>query len=422
MTPVPSIEHFAILIGLAFFFGLAFEELYAKSASPRPGGIRTFPLLAFVGALLYLLDPSRAIPFSVGFAVLGALLLVSYRRHMQEKDAEGRPNVTLAPALCNLLAYVLGPVALAAPPWIPVGVTITAVLLLAERERLHRFAWAIPTAEIITAGQFLILTGLVLPLLPRQPVTTLTAITPQQVWLAVVAVCTLSYASYLLQRYVVPSHATLLVAGLGGLYSSTATTIVLARASGSSLASLRQGQIGIILAVAVMYLRLLLITLFFSRSLASDLATPLVALSLLSFLMAAGVYFVKRPAQQGEAKIAARSNPLDLLAAATFAALFVVVSIASSWAAYRFGSTGVYTMAGIVGVTDINPFILTLAQHGAGEVSETVAAGAVLVATASNNLFQAIYAAVYSRGRLGVTPMIALVVLSAAGIALAFLA
>ena len=90
----------------------------------------------------------------------------------------------------------------------------------------------------------MILTGLVLPFLANEPVTTLTDITPHQVWLAVVAVCSISYASYLLLRYVAPPGAGLWVAIIGGLYSSTATTIVLARRAATEPATAWQAQTG----------------------------------------------------------------------------------------------------------------------------------------------------------------------------------
>ena len=136
--------------------------------------------------------------------------------------------------LCNVIAYLLGPVALAEPAWVAIGATVAAVLLLTARDGLHGFARRIELGEIVNAGRFLLLTGFVLPLLPDTPVTGLTSITPHQVWLAVVAVCTVSYASYLLQRYVAPSSAGLLTAVLGGFYSSTATTVVLARRARAS--------------------------------------------------------------------------------------------------------------------------------------------------------------------------------------------
>ena len=96
--------------------------------------------------------------------------------------------------------------------WAP---PLRRVLLLTARQELHGFARRIELAEIVNAGRFLLLTGFVLPLLPDTPVTDLTPITPHQVWLAMVAVCTVSYASYLLQRYVAPPGAGLLVALVG---------------------------------------------------------------------------------------------------------------------------------------------------------------------------------------------------------------
>ena len=132
----------------------------------------------------------------------------------------------------NVQAYLLGAVTLALPNWVAVGTTVAAVLLLTGRERLHQVAHRVEMKEIITLGQFLILTGLVLPLLPSEPVTTLTSITPRQAWFAMLVVCTLSYASYLAQHYWAPAAGGLWMAALGGFYSSTATTVVLARQAG----------------------------------------------------------------------------------------------------------------------------------------------------------------------------------------------
>lgn len=255
--------------------------------------------------------------------------------------------------------------------------------------------------------------------LPDTPATDLTSITPHQAWLAMVAVCTVSYASYLLQRYVVPSGATLLAAVLGGLYSSTATTVVLARRTRTSPLALQQAQTGIILATSVMYLRLLIIIWIFDRSLASALAPVLLGLSALGLLMAGAWHWIGRARQKDNGPIASPANPLGLGTAATFAALFVAVSIVSSWAIHQFGTAGIYALAAVVGVSDINPFVLSLAQHGASNMSSTVGTIAVLVATSSNNLFQAAYATAYSGGRTGFAPAAALALLAACGIGLA---
>lgn len=370
MSSLPLIGDFLLLLGLGFFFGLAFEEFHAQDSQPRPGGVRTFPLLALTGAILYRLDPHGLLPVGIGLAVLGLWLALFYRQHLGEVDADGRRDAGLVVPVCNLLAYLLGPAVLLGPSWVAVGATVAVVLLLTARERLHRFARRLELREILTAAKFLALTGLVMPLLPDQPVIPFTQITPRQVWLAVLAVCSLSYASYLLRRTVAGSGAGLLTAVLGGLYSSTATTIVLARRAAAEPAARAETESGIILATAVMHVRLLAIVAMFDRSLAAALASPLLALALLGLALA-GLAWRRRarqpadPAVSPSAPGSAPANPLELTAALVFAGLFVVISLASTWARAEFGTAGIYALAAVVGAADIDPFVLSLAEGGA---------------------------------------------------------
>ena len=270
MNAAPSAVNFGLLFGLSFFLGLAFEDFFAHAATKRPGGIRTFPMLALAGGVLYLFDPVHLLPFTGGLLVLGAWLAIFYSEHIRERDEQGAPNVGLVVLVLNVHAYLLGAVTLALPNWVAVGATVAAVLLLTGRERLHELARRVEMKEIITAGQFLILTGLVLPLLPSEPVTTLTSITPRQAWFALLAVCTLSYASYLAQHYWAPAAGGLWMAALGGLYSSTATTVVLARQAGIDASLQRRAQAGITLATGIMYLRILAIVAVFNLALARN--------------------------------------------------------------------------------------------------------------------------------------------------------
>jgi uncharacterized membrane protein (DUF4010 family) len=115
---------------------------------------------------------------------------------------------------------------------------------------------------------------------------------------------------------------------------------------------------------------------------------------------------------------AAPPNPLELGAAAIFAVLFIIVSLASSWAVQQFGTAGIYALAAIVGVSDIDPFVLSLAQNGAGQVSVTVGVVAILVAASSNNLLKAAYVVAYSGGSRLKWPVAALVALTACGVGL----
>ena len=420
MISAPSPVSVALLLGLSFFLGLAFEDFFAHSEPKRPGGVRTFPMLALAGGLLYLFDPAHVVPFTGGLLVLGAWLIVYYRSHLAAQDETSENTASLVVPLLNIHAYLLGAIALALPPWIAVATTVTAVLLLTGRSQLHGLAQRIDLKEIVTAGQFLILTGIILPLLPNEPVTTLTSITPRQVWLALTVVCSFSYASYLAQRYWAAAAGGLWMAALGGLYSSTATTVVLARQAKTDPTVQRQAQAGITLATAIMYLRLLAVTAVFNMALATRLALPLCGLALAGLAICALQYWVfekpgdERP--QTAMKLNAAGNPLELGAAAIFAILFIVTSLVSAWATRQFGVSGIYALAAIVGISDIDPFVLNLAQGGLTGVPVSALVAAILIAASSNNILKAFYAAFFAGGRATAASAVALVLLAIAGV------
>jgi uncharacterized membrane protein (DUF4010 family) len=424
MISAPALTSLGLLLGLSLFLGLAYEDFFARAETKRPGGIRTFPLLALAGGVLYWFDPRQFIPFTGGLLVLGAWLVIFYRQHVSERDEAGEPNVGLVASVLNIHAYLLGAIALALPPWVAVAFTVTAVLLLTGRDWLHALARRIELQEIVIAGEFLILTGIILPLLPNTPVTTLTSITPRQAWLALVVVCTLSYASYLAQRYWTAAARGLWMAALGGAYSSTATTVVLARQAKTGSVMRRTAQAGITLATAIMYLRILLVVAVFNMTLARALAPPLCALSVAGLLVCALQYWLAKPPPKDAGAPSptltlAGGNPLQLGPAALFAILFVAVSFVSNWAKAHFGTSGIYTLAAIVGVTDIDPFVLNLAQGGTSGVPDSALAAAILIAASSNNILKAAYAVFFAGGRAAAASAAVLVLLAAAGVAIA---
>jgi uncharacterized membrane protein (DUF4010 family) len=417
---VPPLESFALLLGLSFFLGLAFEDFFNSGDIKRPGGIRTFPMLALGGGILYLFDPVHFIPFTAGLVVLGSWLFAYYQRRVRGPDDEGESNVGLVVPVLNVHAYVLGAITLALPHWIAVATTVVAVLLLTGRAQLHDLARRIEIGEIITAGEFLILTGIILPLLPNEPVTTLTKITPRQVWLALVVVCTFSYVSYLAQRYWAAAARGLWMAALGGLYSSTAATVVLARQAKAEPTLERQARAGITLATGIMYLRIASIVAIFNMALARILAAPLVGLALAGFVICALQYWRSKPPDESKTQAAmlpsSSKNPLEIVPAAVFAALFIATSLASSFATSEFGTSGIYALAAIIGVSDIDPFVLNLVQGGTTGISNTAAAAAILIAASSNNVLKAFYAVSFG-GRTTAPSAVALVFLAVAGAA-----
>ncbi len=407
-------ERFALLLGLSLFFGFAFEEFYSDDLPRRPGGVRTFPLLALAGGSLYLVEPEYGAAFIAGLIVVGTWIY-AYVRRQSKNEASAVEGAFVVPA-CNLLAYSLGAIALTQPLWLAVGVAVAAVLLLGGRRTLHDWAARVSTQEVVTAGQFLILVGVVLPLLAGRPPIPYTSITPFGVWLAVVAVSSISYASYLLQRYVFPNGGTLLTSVLGGLYSSTATTAVLARRLRDEGAS-AELEAGIVAATAMMYLRVLVVCSIFNLALGRLLVLPFLALAAIAGALAVWRF---RSATRS-ARTTDFPNPLQLWTALLFALLFVAVSMLATIAQSHYGRSGVFALAGIVGVTDIDPFVLSLAQGGAAGIGLTTAAAAIVIATSSNNVLKAIYTMLFSRGRAGALPAAMLCALAALGIAGALL-
>ena len=136
---VPAV--LALALGLGFFLGLAFEEHYAEDHVRRPGGIRTFPMLALAGAVLWLLEPAHGTAFLVLLGFVAVAMLLNWRAWMGlQRAGEVRPRGGLMVPVVNLAAAAIGPACLTQPPWIPVGLTMAAVLLLRIRISLHGLA------------------------------------------------------------------------------------------------------------------------------------------------------------------------------------------------------------------------------------------------------------------------------------------
>ncbi len=394
---------YAVLLGLSLFLGFAFEQFQGQEIHGKAGGVRTFPILAFVGGALYLIEPHYALAFVAGLVTLGVWLL--------------RGDGGLLTKTTVLLAFTLGPTCLTQPLWIPVALTVGAVLLVGGRDRLHQLTAEVPETEVQTAAMFLLLVGVVAPLLYNEPDIPFTHITPFKVWLAVVAVSGISYASYLLQRYVFPKSGEVLSAILGGLYSSTTTTVVLARRAHDEGFN-PQISGGIIAATAMMFLRILVIVAVFNHELGFVLLVPMLALGavglIAAFLLAR---LEKAPAPKDRPPA---SNPLQLGTAGIFAVLLIVISVLSQWVQATLGASGVLALAAVVGFTDIDPFVVSLAQNPMA-IGLATSAAAILIAASSNNVLKALYAVAFSRKRESAVPAGTLALLSVLGLVAAWL-
>lgn len=401
----PLLLQFAAAVVLSFVLGLELHSYRrAQDEAIGFGTTRTLTLIGVAGFVLWLLDGAtpRGL-YLMGLAALAVWLAVDLARGART-GAASAPSAAdggaLLPAMIALLAYALGPLVMTQPSWLIAAVLIVAILMLAEKPLIRRVSDAVPLAEGVTLGKFIAIAGLVLPLLPEATIPGTGGLSLARVWLAVVVMSGISYLAYLAHTYAFPRGGVLITGLLGGLYSSTAATVVLARQARTEAAVAAPAGAAAVLATAMMYLRLWLVILALGHvATARALALPFGAL-LLGSLAVAGLLW-RRAQRESPAPTVAHEpprNPLDLPVALLFAALFVLFAAVTNFVTETFGASGLRWLSFAAGLSDIDPFVLSLlAGHFA--VSEAAITAAVLIASGSNNLLKAGYALALSRRR-----------------------
>ncbi len=299
--------------------------------------------------------------------------------------------------------------------WVSCSLAVLSLLLLDLKRALEGLARRIAPDEIATFAKFLLLTVVLLPIVPNRDYTAF-HLNPFNTWLAVVAVSAVSYGSYVLERVTRGRGGPFVSALLGGAYSSTVTTVVLARrAATEQRPRLYSGSI--VAASGAMYARLIILLAAFSVPLAARVGPSFAVLALAG--MAGGAWWSRRPDAPGTARADPPSarNPLQLRTALLFGALFVGLIVLTQLVLQHLGRGGTYTLAAVMGVTDVDPFVLGLAQTAGGVTPLDVAAASVVIAAASNNLLKGTYAWSFARGRTGRDAFVGLLLLAAAGLA-----
>ena len=386
---VPTdIVNFILVTLFSLLIGMEQRRLHIeKEMETRFGTDRTFTLIGILGFILYIIDPRYLIPFLGGGLVIAVLLAVFYYLKIQIHQKFGLTSLVVA-----LITYCLAPLIYTQPIWLVILIIVVVLVITEIKETLFRFTKNIDNDEFITLAKFLVVAGVILPLLPDTSFFKEINISPYRLWLAIVAVSSISYISYLLQKFVFPDSGILLTGILGGLYSSTATTIILARKS-KELSESNKVSAAIMLATTMMYLRIFLLAAFFNKAIALRLLPSFLIFIIVSSLLA--FYFLKfrnkKTQQQESEKIEhSHSNPLEFKTAIVFAALFIFFGFITGFINKNYGSGGINALSFVVGVTDIDPFILNLFQSKIN-IEITVLVMAVLNAITSNNLLKMIY-------------------------------
>jgi len=397
---------------LCFLIGLEREEHRASFQQGRGysfGGVRAFPLIGLIGYSMALVSGAQILPLTVGFAVIGAFLWLSYR-HKLETSKE--PGVTTE--LSGLTTYVVGVLVSREQFWIATTLAILSMLLLELKDFLENLATKIPGEEIFTFTKFLLLTCVILPIVPNAGYTQY-SVNPFKTWLVVVAISGVSYGSYLLEKLAKGKGGVRLASLLGGAYSSTFTTIVMARRARA--AKTPHGYSGgILIASGVMYFRFLALVGLFNGALFHRILSPFIVLGVIG--VAGGWAWSDLP-EGGEGTADEgylTKNPLELVSAFSLAIVFAVLVVATNIAVTRLGREGIYGLAAITGLAPVDPFIMGLTQTAGNLTPLGLAAGGVIVAAASNNFAKAFIALALADPKTGKQSLFLLLGLTVLGL------
>ena len=394
---------------LCFLIGLEREERRAAGQRYSFGGVRTFPLIGLIGYAMALLSEGQLVPLTAGFAVIGSFLWLSYRHKLESYNEAG-----VTTEMSGLVTYVVGALVSRDQLWIATTLAVLSILLLELKEFLESLTTKIPAPEIFTFTKFLLLTFVILPIVPDRDYGPF-GVNPFKAWLIVVAISGVSYGSYLLEKAAKGKGGVRLAALLGGAYSSTFTTFVMARRSREAKTPHCYSG-AILVASGVMYFRFLALIAFFNTELMRRLLFPFLILGVIG--VAGGWAWSNLPDGGGKGTEAGylSKNPLELTSAFSLAVVFVVMLVAMNFALVHLGRGGIYGLAVLSGLAPVDPFIMGLTQTAGKLTSLGLAAAGVVVAAASNNFAKALIAVVLADPKTGRQSLILLLGLTALGL------
>jgi uncharacterized membrane protein (DUF4010 family) len=400
---------FAVSAGIGLLVGLERERKPTAKA-----GVRTFALIAVSGSLAGLLADATGSAWTLAagaIAISAALMAAALQDRATVRDDAGTTTVVAALVVfflgaANYYGYRLLAVAL--------GVAVTALLYF--KAELEGFSQKLTGQDIRSMLQFAVLTAVILPLLPDTAYGPYGVLNPFQIWLMVVLVAAVSLAGYVAWRLTLGRHGLLATGVLGGLVSSTATTVVYARQFRAGAQPLAAAILVILLANATMLARVLVLV-----GVVSPASLPRALLLIVPALLAAvgGVAWRWRAAAAAPAADeTAFSNPTQLSTALGFGAAYAVILFLAAWANDLVGARGLVALAAVSGLTDVDAITLSsLRLYANAVLTERVALTAIAVAVGSNLLFKSATAATLG-GRALLGPVARAFALPLAGLGL----
>jgi uncharacterized membrane protein (DUF4010 family) len=341
----------AIALGLGLLVGLQREH-----ASSRVAGIRTFPLITLFGVLSGMLSQSFG-----GWVIAAALLslggLIILGNIVELKDGSIDPGLTTEAAL--LLMFGVGAYLVIGRMEVAIAVGGGVAVLLQAKVQMHGVAAKLGDSDLKALMQFVLLSLVILPILPDRTYGPYSVLNPRQIWLMVCLIVGISLAGYIIYKFFGERAGIVLGGILGGLISSTATTVSYARRTAASPPSVHLAAVVIQIASTAVFARVLLVIGVVSPVLLASAARPLLIMMTLMALLSLGVWFW---GQKEQNRMPVQDNPSELKGALFFGVIFAVVLLAAAAAKAHFGQSGLYVVAALSGLTDMDAITLSTAQ------------------------------------------------------------
>ncbi|HUE94042.1 MgtC/SapB family protein [Pseudomonas sp.] len=346
-------------------------------------GVRTFALSSLLGAFAMLLSEKFGVTaWAVIFIGFAALVVASYFGELQRTGDMG-----LTSEVAMLLTFLLGSLAMAGHAPVAAAGAVAVALLLSLKRVLHSALLRLSEDELSGTLKLLFISLVLLPALPNQGYGPWQAFNPYIIWWMVVLIAAIGFAAYVAIRLVGTRHGLLITALLGGIVSSTAMTVTLARlGQGRNLQAIL--ACGLLATSALMFPRVLLEAGLVNRALLPALFWPL-SVTALIYTGGALLYYRRAGNESEESPEAPLKNPFELGPALRFAALLALILLLIEAAQRWLGDAGVYLVALVSGLADVDAITLSLARSSHTELDNQVAVRGILLAALSNSLVKA---------------------------------
>jgi len=380
-------RNFLIALLIGALVGIEREKNKTVEQEISFGGLRTFILFAQAGAVSAWLTLHFNTPwiFIAGLLAVAAAVLTGYAMEIRGQAK----HIGLTTEIAAITVYLLGGTVMAGYPAGAVALAIVTSSVLAFKQPLHGIVAKLGTDDIYAGLKLLIATFIVLPLLPTEAVDPWGALNPYRLWLLVILISLLALVGYVAVRWLGSTRGTAITAIAGGLVSSTAVSLSMARQSRVEPGAIAAEAFtaGVLLAWAVMFARVVLTITIVYPGLVTHVLLPFGVMAIGS--AAAGAWFFRRHHTGAHAAPASDMNlrnPFSLTAATQFGLLFAAVLLLVKLAETYAPATGVYVVSAIAGLTDVDAITLSMSDFARRGGNLAMAASAITIAAVSNTL------------------------------------